>query len=131
MKAYYLPHQPSAITNLNKVKKALYLICERLNCKKTEEFLKNIKSHFQEKGMTFTEYDPEFLELYFLKWETMGYISVKNVSNIKRTLKIMEEEALINILESVLPVPREKIEQTHTVSLQKDGLTLKMKTFYL
>lgn len=81
--------------------------------------------------MTFTEYDPEFLELYFLKWETMGYISVKNVSNIKRTLKIMEEEALINILESVLPVPREKIEQTHTVSLQKDGLTLKMKTFYL
>lgn len=121
--AYFLPNQPNSITTLNKAKKALYLICEKLNCTKTEKFLGIVNSHFEEKGMTFPEYDPEFLELYLLKWETVGYISVTDVQNIKRTLKIMEEEALINILDSVFPAPQEKIESKPRVSTEKNGPT--------
>lgn len=116
VKTYYMPHLPTSVTNLNKLKKAVYLICERLNRAKTEKFLNTVKLDFQQRGLTFTDYDPELLELYFLKWETIGYISMKDMSNIKQAFKVIEEEALWDILEII--IPREKTEKKQTVSLR-------------
>ncbi|XP_018561308.1 caspase-8 [Anoplophora glabripennis] len=121
VKDYYAPHIATSITNLNKMKKVIYLICERLNCAKTEKFLSTVKFHFQEKGLIFTEYSPEFLEMYFLKWETMGYISMKDMTNIKQAFKVIEEEALWDALEGVI-LPREKLEKKCVENIQESGV---------
>lgn len=124
VKNYYMPHLPTSVTNLNKLKKAVYLICERLNRAKTEKFLNTVKLDFQHKGLTFTDYDPELLELYFLKWETIGYISMKDMSNIKQAFKVIEEDALWDILEIII-VPREKTEKRQTEKIQGSSLVEK------
>lgn len=88
------------------MKKAIYLICEKLNGKKTNVLLQQVKLNFQEKKLHFEEYDPQFLELYFFYWETIKYISMTDLSNVKRILKVMNEEILHDYFSDALPQER-------------------------
>ncbi|CAH1175948.1 unnamed protein product [Phaedon cochleariae] len=97
-KDHYLPHFNSSL-HINEIRKTAYLICEKLSSKKTATFLEHVRRKFNEKKMAFDEYDPQFLELFFLKWETTSTFSLTDVRSI---LKIMDEEELYTMLDNVL-----------------------------
>ncbi|KAJ8951852.1 hypothetical protein NQ318_019827 [Aromia moschata] len=102
--ADFLPHVISAETSVNRLKKAVYLICEKLDSQKAIVFLHYADKSFLEKNMEPARYDPVLLELYFLNWETVKWISATDMSNVKKILKLMDEEYLLDLLNKAIPL---------------------------
>ncbi|VEN36104.1 unnamed protein product [Callosobruchus maculatus] len=98
----FLPHSPYATVYVNKLRKMLYIICEKLDSSKTEVLLEYVRKDYMHKSMELNEFnmDPIALELYLLYWESCDYIKQTNVENLMKAFKVMEEEQLYNILDS-------------------------------
>nr|CAH7725482.1 unnamed protein product [Callosobruchus chinensis] len=99
---HFLPHSPYASVYVNKLRKMLYIICEKLDSSKTDMLLEYVKRDYMYKNMELNEFsmDPTALELYLLDWESSGYIKQTNVENLMKAFKVMEEDELYDMLDS-------------------------------
>lgn len=83
-----------------------------MNNKKTEKFIGTVNNDLPAKGFNFEDPKYSYLELYFLEWEILSYISRTNLMNIKKALKGLGEEELCVIIEdSMLERVREPIKE--------------------
>lgn len=107
--SHYMPLSTNLALHINKMRKVLYIWCEELDKKKTEEFLQHVRQHFKEKKLCFIQYDPDYLEMFLLHWETISFITKTDISNIKKIFKTMGEEIIYNILDvNILDQKEEK-----------------------
>ncbi|XP_056632420.1 caspase-8 [Diorhabda sublineata] len=113
--AHFLPNQPHSLY-INKLKKTIYLICDNLDRKDTKTFLNYVRESFNRCNIYFDEYGEEYLEVYFLKWESINQL---NYNEIKQTLKVMGMEHLKDKLETALSGFPEEIRQNSNRSVNK------------
>ncbi|XP_030751141.1 caspase-8 [Sitophilus oryzae] len=121
LKAQYVPEQPEVSELVNKKRKSLYLLAEKLNTRETEIFLYNMRKAFEENHEVFQDYDFDYLELYFLDWEqrTIG-------SNyIKRSLKIMDKEHLYEISENLSRCEINDIPENNDIEIETQKKVVK------
>nr|WMZ41596.1 dredd protein [Altica viridicyanea] len=118
---HFLPNNSTSI-HINRLKKAVYLICENLGSNETEIFLNHIKHCFQKRHIDFSDIGNNYLEMYFLNWETEG---VLDYHEIKKILKIMKEEHSLSILESVLSERSQNTGQSSNFDIPKNSLSLR------
>lgn len=111
--AHFLPHHPHSLY-INKLKKTVYLICDNLNEEETRNFLDHVRQSFNKRNIYFDEYGDEYLEVYFLKWESINQL---NYNEIKQILKVMGLEHLKDKLEKVLSEFPEESRQNSNRSL--------------
>nr|CAI5861937.1 unnamed protein product [Callosobruchus analis] len=99
---HFLPHSPYASVYVNKLRKVLYIICEKLDSSKTDTLLDYVRKDCMYKNMKLNEFnmDPIALELYLLDWESSGFVKQTSVENLMKVFKVMEQEDLYNILDS-------------------------------
>ncbi|CAG9829427.1 unnamed protein product [Diabrotica balteata] len=99
VKDHYLPNNIQSL-HINKLKKAVYLICDNFGPEETTTFLKYMRQNFMRRHVPFDEFGIDHnLEVYFLKWESIRQL---NFEEIKSTLKQMEQYRLYDILCSAL-----------------------------
>ncbi|KAJ8979555.1 hypothetical protein NQ317_017704 [Molorchus minor] len=107
-----LPHRIQTLSSINKVKKAVYLICEKLDTGKTIMFLQNARLFLESQSESLDSYDYEYLELYFLKWEIIKFASPSDMNNIKKILKVMNEDCLYDMLCDAIPQDVTQVKKT-------------------
>lgn len=90
LKTYYLPHQYFTSVYVNKTRKAIYSVCEKLTIDLSNKFLNRVKDDFKRKQLTFRQYNVEYMEMYFLYWEMIDYVKRNDFSNIKAIFKTVE-----------------------------------------
>ncbi|XP_028130548.1 caspase-8 isoform X2 [Diabrotica virgifera virgifera] len=99
VKDHYLPNNIQSL-QINKLKKAVYLICDNFDSEATKTFLKYMRQNFMNRQVQFNEFDvDDNLELYFLNWESNRQL---NFEEIKSILKKMEQYRLYDMLCSAL-----------------------------
>lgn len=85
------------------MKKCVYLICEKLNVRKTELFLQRVKEDFIRKNLQFrNDFASQYLEIYFLYWESIQYIKYDNYNNVISVFKQLDFDDCYNHLMEVL-----------------------------
>ncbi|RZC35230.1 caspase-8 [Asbolus verrucosus] len=105
----YLPRHLFTSYNVSKVKKALYFLCESLTRTEAEQLLKLVFTDFNDKGLETKFFDSSYLELYFLHWESVGYIKHDNFNNLYRILKQLEHFDMCDSLKRVVPMVQEQV----------------------
>lgn len=99
MLTHYLPLNTNLALHISKMRKVLYILCEELDRKKTIAFLQQVRKKFAEQKLDFFEYDPGYLELFLLNWESTRFISKTDIDNIKNIFKLMGEESIYVMLD--------------------------------
>ncbi|KAJ3656943.1 hypothetical protein Zmor_015987 [Zophobas morio] len=103
---------------VNKIRKVLYRLCDAFDSTDGENLLRLVHTDFQKKGFNFTVYNPEYLELYLLHWESLGYIKQDNLSNLCNILNVMEQLDWCDVLKQLFPAVGTRVsEKTKTSTL--------------
>nr|XP_015835366.1 PREDICTED: caspase-8 isoform X2 [Tribolium castaneum] len=108
--ARFLPHHIFTYAYVNKVRKALYFVCEALQQKDVENLLNLACKDFREKGLDFKCINAQFLELYLLHWETVGYVKLDDLSNLCRVLKQIDQLDICDKLREIVPIVHKSAE---------------------
>lgn len=91
----YLPLREGSL-EINRVRKNCYRICEDFTASERHQFLQRVKKDFENNHLQYITtdaknlYHVEYLEMYFLYFETVKYISLKDVSKLARIFKQMD-----------------------------------------
>lgn len=91
LKNEYFPNLEFSAKYVNVFRKCIYCICNALSLQNEINFLNEVKADFQSKNMVFKEFCQ--LELYFIYWLKIKYISKRNLSNVKQIFKILDLHA--------------------------------------
>lgn len=109
----FLPGNDSTSLFVDRIKKKLYHIAEKFDNATTCRFLKIVKEDFKNKKLSFKYSKTQYLEMHFVYWTTIGYISIpNNLKNICSSFKVMERHDIVESLESFIP--------SESLSLQSD-----------
>lgn len=112
----YLPLREVSL-ELNLVRKNCYRLCEDFTASERDRFLQYVEKDFESNDMQYIKsVNPaEYLEIYFLYFETVTYISLKDVSKLAKVFKQMN---LINLHDKFEKL-HEKICQLSSYSVDK------------
>lgn len=95
----YLPLQADTALYIDKMKKALYIICEALTKVKTEELIQLVNELFSKNNKDISLFSSDYLELYLLSWEIQGFINKIDISEFRQILQTMNELTIYNMLD--------------------------------
>ncbi|XP_044267938.1 caspase-8 [Tribolium madens] len=101
--ARFLPHHIFTHAYVNKVRKALYFVCEALQQKDVASLLNLVCKDFRDKGFDFKCINTQFLELYLLHWEIVEYVKLDDLSNLCRALKQIDQLDICDKLKEIVP----------------------------
>lgn len=96
----YMPHNSKIAVAINKSRKTLYLLAEKLEYTETQIFINSIKLDVQINISDMKSKYSEYLELHFLNWELQN---VNIYEHIKRALKSMDKLELSDMLLDCFP----------------------------
>lgn len=99
LQSKYMPYRSETSCFVNKTRKALYLIAEKLTNEQTAQLINNMGKKLQGREARTRNAIEDYLELYFLYWE-QTHLSFDGLKNI---FKIMDLERQYDILNYVLP----------------------------
>lgn len=100
-KVDYLPMNLHASLHISPVKKVLYRFCEDLANEELNVFLSEMWKVFPSKDKEFKHFD--FLEMYFLYWETISFVTLANAGQLIRVLKTTGRMNYYQRLEELIP----------------------------
>ncbi|XP_072378788.1 caspase-8 [Diabrotica undecimpunctata] len=117
VKDHYLPNNIQSL-HINKLKKAVYLICDDFDPEETRIFLMYMRQNFMRRHVPFDEFGIDHnLEVYFLKWESIRQL---NFEEIKSILKKMEQMLLYDMLCSALTETTPVVLPVQSVQLERN-----------
>lgn len=115
LRVRFLPENENTFLSIDLIKKKLYHIADSFDNITTKRFLEIIRDDFESKRLEFKDYNFQYLEMYFLYWITIKYISLPNdLKNICRAFKVMERYDITESLEGLMTKPVVKLRPTCT-----------------
>lgn len=89
LESHFLPYQHLSSLHINRGRKIAYRICDSLDRIRANLFLKAVEDYFNLStiNLPYYNYDKEYLELYFLHWENIGFIRKNDFKSLKTLVK--------------------------------------------